>query len=147
MHLHNINRIRRYLTIYATILLIHAFGMSILKYGNALLAGLPLEHLNTLQRIQNMAARIITFTPSCDHTTLIMKELHWLSVKSRIQFNILLHVFRCLDGTAPLYIANMLKRQCSTGGTRSSQQHMLEVPRTKRVSFGGRSFKVIGPRL
>ena len=60
---------------------------------------------------------------------------------------ILLYVFRCLDGMAPLYLANMLKRQCSTGRTRSSQQHMLEVPRTKRVSLGDRSFKVIGPRL
>ena len=45
MHLHNISRIRRYLTIDATNLLVHAFVMSRLYYGNALFAGLPLEHL------------------------------------------------------------------------------------------------------
>ena len=147
MHLHNISRIRRYLTPEATKSLVHAFIMSRLDYGNALLAGLPLEHLKKLQRIQNIAARIITFTPRRDHITPILRQLHWLPIKRRIEFKILLHVFRCINGTAPLYLADMLKRQCSTGRTRSSQQHLLEVPRTKLVSFGDRSFKVVSPRL
>ena len=125
----------------ATKLLVHAFVMSRLDYGNALLAGLPLEHLNTLQGIQNMAAGIITFTLRRDLITPFQKELHWLPVKCRIEFKILVHVFGCLDGKAPLYLTNMLTRQCST---RSSQHDVL---RTKRVSFGDRSFKVIGPRL
>ena len=113
MHLHNISRIRRYLTIDATKLLVHA---SRLDYGNVLLAGLPREHLNKLQSIQNMAARIITFTPRRSHITPILKELHTPPVESKI----LLRVFRCLDGTSPLYIENMLKRQCSAGRTLSS---------------------------
>ena len=45
MHLHNISCIRRYLTPEATKSLVHAFIMSRLDYGNALLAGIPLEHL------------------------------------------------------------------------------------------------------
>ena len=121
--------------------------MSRLDYGNALLAGHPLEHLKKLQQIQNIAARIITFTPRRDHITPIIWQLHWLPIKRRIEFKILLHVFRCINGTAPLYLADMLKRQCSTGRTRSSKKHLLEVPRTKFVSFGDRSFKVVGPRL
>ena len=147
MHLHNISRIRRYLTPEATKSLVHAFIMSRLDYGNALLAGLPLEHLKKLQRIQNIAARIITFTPRRDHITPILKQLHWLPIKRRIEFKILLHVFRCINDTAPRYLADMLKGQCSTGRTRSSQQHLLEVPRTKLVSFDDRSFNVVGPRL
>ena len=147
MHLHNISRIRRYLTPEATKSLVHAFIMSRMDYGNALLAGLPFEHLKNLQRIQNIAARIITFTPRRDHITPILKQLHWLPIKRRIEFKILLHIFRCISGTAPLYLADMLKRQCSTGRTHSSQQHLLAVPRTKLVSFGDRSFNVVGPRL
>ena len=85
MHLHNISRIRRYLTPEATKSLVHAFIMSRLDYGNALLAGLPLEHLKELQRIQNIAARIITFTPRRDHITPILKQLHWLPIKRRIE--------------------------------------------------------------
>ena len=147
VHLHNISRIRRDLTPEATKSLVHAFIISWLDYGNALLAGLPLEHLKKLQRIQNLAHRIITFTPRRDHITPIVRQMHWLPIKRRIEYKILLHVFRCINSTAPLYRADMLKRQCSTGRTRSSQQLLLEVPRTKLVSFGDRSFKVVGPRL
>ena len=74
MHLHNISRIRRYPTIDATKLLVHAFVMSRLDYGNELLASLPLVHLNKLQRIQNMAARMITFTSCRDHINPILEK-------------------------------------------------------------------------
>ena len=125
----------------------HAYVIYGLGYENALLAGLPLKRVNKLQCIQNMTARIITFTPRRVYLTPILIELQWLSIKRRIASKILLHVFRCLVGTAPLYLVNMLKRCCSTGRTRSSQQHLLEVPRIKLVSCGDRSFQVIGPRL
>ena len=39
------------------------------------------------------------------------------------------------------------KEECSTGRTRSSQQHLLEVPQTNLVSFGDRSFNVVSPWL
>jgi len=78
MHLHNI---RRYLTIDATKSLVHAFVVSGLYCGNALLAGLPQEHLNKLQHIQNMAASIITFTLPRDHISPMLKEPHWLPGK------------------------------------------------------------------
>ena len=93
MHLHNISRIRRYLTPEATKSLVHTFIMSRMDYGNALLAVLPLEYLKKLQRIQNIAARIITFTLRRDHITPILKQLHWLTIKRLIKFKILLHVF------------------------------------------------------
>ena len=102
MHLHNISHIRRYLTIDATKALVHAFITSRLDYGNALLIGLPRDQINKLQRIQNMAARVITFTPCRDHITPVLKDLHWLPVKCRIEYKILLHVYRCLNGTAPV---------------------------------------------
>ena len=123
MHLHNINHIRRYLTIDATKALVGAFVTSRLDYGNALLIGLPRDQINKLQRIQNMAARVITFTPRRDHITPVLKDLHWLPVKCRIEYKILLHAYRCLNGMAPLYLANL-----SPGRTRSSEQHLLDFP-------------------
>ena len=103
MHLHNISRIRRYLTKDATKSLVHAFVISRLD-GNAMLTGLPFEHMNKLHRIQNMAARIINFTPRRDRILPILKELHWLLIKRRIEFKILHRVTRCVNGTAQLYI-------------------------------------------
>ena len=117
MHLHNISHIRRYLTLDATKALVHAFVTSSLDYGNTLLIGLPRDQINKFLRIQNMAARVITFTPRRDHITPVLKDIHWLPVKCCIEYNILLHVYRCLNGMSPLYLANLLKRQ-SPGRTR-----------------------------
>ena len=74
MHLHNISHIRRHLTIDATNGLVHAFVTSGLNYGNALLIGLSRDQMNKLQRFQNMAARVITFTPRRDHITPVLKD-------------------------------------------------------------------------
>ena len=104
VHAPSQRHIQRYLAPEATKSLVHAFIMSRLDYGNALPAGLPLEHLKKLQRIQNIVARIITFTLRRDHITPILKQLHWLPIKRRIEFKILLLVFRCINGTAPLYL-------------------------------------------
>ena len=145
MHLHNISHIKRYITIDATKALVHAFATSRFDYGNVQLIGLSHDQMNKLQQIRNMATRVITFTSRRGHITPIVKDLHWLPVKCRIEYKIIRCVYRCLNGTAPLYLANLLKGQ--NRRTRSSEQHLLDIPRTKLDNFGDRSFRVVGPRL
>ena len=41
-----------------------------------------------LQRVQNNAARVVTLTEKHDHITPVLKELHWLPVRKRIEFKI-----------------------------------------------------------
>ena len=67
LRLHNISRIRRFLTQEATKTLIQAFVISKLDCGNALLSGVSTNLPRKLQRVQNMAARVITFTPCREH--------------------------------------------------------------------------------
>ena len=70
--------------------ILKAFVISRLNYCNDILYGLPkLEH-EKLQRVQNIAARLITGTSRKDHITPLLKNLHWLPVRSRIIFKILL---------------------------------------------------------
>ena len=52
----------RFFTQYATKTLIQAFVISKLDCGNALLSGVSTNLLRKLQRVQNIAARVITFT-------------------------------------------------------------------------------------
>ena len=52
--------------------------------ANSLLYGLPQEQLNRLQRIQNIAARVVTRSKKPCHITPILKDLHWLPVRYRI---------------------------------------------------------------
>ena len=100
-YLYNLRRIRKYLSRQSAISLIHAFTTIKLDYCNSLLYGLPPIYINKLQRVQNAAARLVTNTPRICHITPTLKDLHWLPIKHRIQFKIVLLTFKCLYGLAP----------------------------------------------
>ena len=89
-HLRNIALIRKYLSKRTTALIIHAFIFSRLDYCNSLLFSIPKFQINRLQRLQNSAARILTFTNKRTHITPVLRELHWLQIDARIQYKILL---------------------------------------------------------
>ncbi len=61
--LHNIRKIRPFLTKHAAQLLVQALVISRLDYCNALLAGLPSNTIKPLQMIQNAAARLVFNEP------------------------------------------------------------------------------------
>ena len=80
----------------------------------------------------------------------IRDRLHWLPIRSRIDFKLGLLVHKCLHGIAPAYLREMLvlkstvpalSRLCST--TRSD----LLVPKTKTKTIVPRSFATSGPAL
>ena len=142
----NIGNIRKYLNHSATEQLIHAFITSRLDNGNSLLFGLPANQLYRLQRIQNTAARILTLSKSSCHITPILKKLHWLPVKYRIVFKILLTVFKCINNVAPLYISELIQNYVPTRTLRSSNMLLLKETKSNR-SWGDRSFAIAAPRL
>lgn len=88
---------------------IHAFITSRLDYCNSLYFGLPKSSLDRLQLVQNAAARLLTGTRKREHITPVLASLHWLPVKFRIDFKILLYVFKALHGCAPQYICAHFK--------------------------------------
>ena len=88
-YLYNI-RIRKYLSRRSTETLIHAFVSSRVDYCNSLLYGLPAHQLNKLQRVQNAAARLIFQESKYCHIRPLLYNLHWLLVKFRFDFKILL---------------------------------------------------------
>ena len=108
-HLRNIARIRKYLSEETSAILVHAFISSKLDNCNSLLYGLPQHLLNRLRAIQNTAARIVTLSKRFDHITPIMFKLHWLPLNSRIHFKILLLMYKCLNGLAPIYLCELLR--------------------------------------
>ncbi len=67
--LHNIRKIRPFLTEHAAQLLVQALVVSRLDYCNALLAGLPANTIKPLQMIQNAAARLVFNEPKRTHVT------------------------------------------------------------------------------
>ena len=92
--LYKIGRIRNLLDEKLTETLVHAFITCHLDRCNSLLYGLPDTLIAKLQRIQNSAARLVTRTRGHDHITPVLCNLHWLPVKYRIIYKILLLTYK-----------------------------------------------------
>ena len=56
--------------------------------------------LNKLQGVQNAAVRLIFGASARDHITLLRRELHWLQLDKKIEFNVVLYL-SCL--VIPIY--------------------------------------------
>jgi len=83
--LHNVKCTSQFLPRDKLQMVIHAFVTSRIGYCNSLLFGLPNCELAKLQRVQNVAARLLTSPKKYDHITPVLRELHWLPVRFRIQ--------------------------------------------------------------
>ena len=142
-HLRNFNIVREMLTLDATKKLVHSLVTSRLDYCNSLLAGISTGLVDRIQLVQNTAARVVTRRKKYDHITHELKNLHWLPVKYRIDFNVLTLVFKALHGQTPSYHSDVLEvQQYQYTGLRSASSLSLVVPRTKCVTFGDRAFSV-----
>ena len=108
-HIRKISKVRKYLTVNAARSLMNAYVISRMDYANALLAQLPAYLIRKVQRVQNYAARVINRTGWRDSISRQLKDLHWLPVKQRIEFKVLLVVYKSLNNLAPKYLKDLLK--------------------------------------
>ena len=145
--LRKIGKIRRYLDKSTTEQLVHAFVSSKLDNNNILLTGLPSKDISKLQRIQNSAARLVTFTKRREHITPVLRDLHWLPVLDRIIFKILLLTYKVRHDMAPMYLCELLHSYVPTRTLRSSSQDLLQTPSCRTKTYGERAFSIIAPKL
>ena len=146
-HLRNIAKIRHILTQRDAERLVHAFVTSRLDYCNSLLSGCPNTSLKSLQLIQNAAARVLTRTRKMDHISPVLASLHWLPVKSRVEFKVLLLTYKALNGQAPSYLTELLVPYNPSRPLRSQSAGLLVVPRIAKIRSGGRAFNYQAPLL
>ena len=102
-----------------------------------------------LQKVQNIAARLILRKTNWDSITECLRELHWLPIRVWIDFKILVLVYKCLWGNVPNYLKNLITlNPVNRQGLRSEKKmDQLIVPFTKHKTFAARSFAVTGPTL
>ncbi len=116
--------------------LINTFVFSRVDYCNALLAGVSKTTLSKLQSVQNSAARILTGTKTSEHISPVLQSLHWLPVRSRIDFKILMLTYKALHGLAPHYLSQLLSVYTPSRDLRSSDSGLLVIPPTRLRSMG-----------
>ena len=144
-HLRNIGAIRNLLTDSATEQLIHSLVTSRLDYCNSLLNGVPDYKLKRVQRMQNIAARIVSRCPYRDHITPVLESLHWLPVKYRILFKLLLLTYKCLNGLGPGYLSCLVMPRKHRYEPRPQYQGQLQIPEARLKSYGEGSFGFSAP--
>ena len=146
-HLKNIRSLKPYLSREALLTVTHSFITARIDYCNGLLYGITEHNINRLQRIQNCAARLITNTKKYDHITPVLYTLHWLPIRQRVQYKILLLTYKAIKGLAPAYICELISLKTSSRTLRSSDQLTLNTPVARLKSYGDSSFSVAGPMM
>ena len=124
--------------------------MSRVDYCNSLYYGLPDYQLHKLQRVLNSSARLVLCAPRSCHITPLLRELHWLPVRSRIEFKLLLITFKVLKGLAPLYLSELISvlPPSSYNLRRNYNGTLLCTPKSKsKRTLGDRAFSSAAPAL
>ncbi len=147
VNLQRIRAIRPYLTQECAQILVQGLVLSHLDYCNVTLIGLPDCDISKLQRLQNMAAKLVLRAGSRDSSTLCLFDLHWLPIKFRVQYKVLTLVFKAIHGLAPDYLRSMFTLRKLRGRAHDAQDTQLVVPFTARKTFADRSLRVHGAKL
>ena len=71
----------------------------------------------------------------------ILKSLHWLPIKIRIDLKILLLTYECVTNFAPDYLCGLLIKKKNLCPLRSEKFELLKVPKTRLKTYGDRSFQ------
>ena len=126
-YIHCIRKIRNFISTDACELLVHTLVMVRLDYCNALLCGAREDVIRQLERLQRQAARVVCKKYKNDHTSVteLMWGLHWLPIRARIQYKILLFVYKAFTNGSPTYLADMMTSCNPVRSTRSSRKVSL----------------------
>ena len=147
-HLRQLRPVTRSLTPAAAQTVVQAFTSCRLDRCNSLLYGISENLMRRVQSVQNAAARLLTGTRRQDHILPVLRHLHWLPVRRRIDFKLACLVHLSLPGQAPHYLAEDIHLVAAGPGRqlRSSTDRPCSVPRTYSMS-GDRSFAAAGTRV
>lgn len=147
-HLRRIAKVKRYLTPSACAQAVNATVTSRLDFHNGLLLGVPEKTLRRLQLVQNSAARLLHGTRRYDHITPTLQTLHWLPVRQRVAFKVLVTLQKSIHSPkAPMYLKELCVLHQPRRVLRSAADPWkLDVDRSSNM-YGGRSLKVLGAKM
>ena len=79
----------------------------------------------------NVFARLIYKLSRFFHITPILRDWHWLPIRYRLDFKIILLTFKAIYGLAPKYVKDLVIIKSSVYNLKSADSLFLSVPSTK----------------
>ena len=115
--------------------------LSILDHCNVL-AGQPVHRISRLQTISKQGSPPALFgSKACIYITPVLKELHWLPLRHRIAFKLMVHTYKALNGISPTYIRDLLSFRLS------AVCHEHELDNFVKIKKGVRQGCVLPPDI
>ena len=74
-----------------------------------------------------------------DHVTPLLKELHWLPIKSQLYFRDAVLAFKCMTGSAPTYLSSKFLTRGEVSGRATRNCQLLHIPLYKS-KYGQKTF-------
>ena len=140
------NRIRHILDRQTLTTIINALVFSKLYYCSSVWVNTSKKDIERLQRVQNVAARIITGTKKHEHISLVLRELNWLPVHLTVQYRDTVMAFKCMKSLAPPYLCEKFRKRSEVHSLATRNSNMLNVPFFKSAS-GQRTFHYRATKL
>ena len=140
MVIRKLSAIKHYLSVEQLKVLICSYIFLRMDYCNALYYGLNQSSLNKLQHVQNCAARLLQSKRYGTHLDEVFSNNHWLKVRERILFKILLIVHKCIHEKAPPSLCKFI-----TFGDSDRSKALRETK--VKTKYGDRAFSNAGPKL
>ena len=118
-----------------------------IKISNTFWDGPHIIYVHQLY-LYNCAARLITRTRKYEHITPVLRLLHWLPIRQRTLYKLLVLTYCAVNATAPSYLVQLLHNRTVSRTLRSgSSTDLLSVPPSRTVTHGDRCFSVASPTL
>ena len=139
-----LSKIRHYVTTDLLRMIYFTLFDSHMRYGCQIWGQNNNELLNSIQRAQNKAMRIINFKSFKDHSEPLYKQMKILKLKDLVTFNNCIFAYDQLSKNLPNVFTEYFK---PTGrqhehNTRGAKNLLLDIPNVKTAKYGSNSIKV-----
>jgi len=116
-----------------------------LDYCNVIYFGIAEANFHKLQRIQNRAVRIVCDVPRRQqHSADVLRQLHWLPMRSRVDFKLAVLRYKAYKLQQPSYLADLLSSYQQPRDLRSSGLDLLSTEASS-TTIGTRKFPCAAP--
>ena len=120
-----------------------ALVQSRLDYANFLLSRTSALNIHKLQRVQNMASRLVLRNNLSSAAA--RAQLHWLTINKRVEFKLATITYKLLKSQQPSYLRSLIHHDAPTR-LRSSALQKLHQPFV-RTAIGERAFCCAAPAI